>query len=175
MTSSRFNTKKQEWQGFHYCPAIVAEREINYKNRANSKDNSSVLYCVGTRQLFFPPSRGSLDQSGFTLVQFTPHLKSHCLLELDLPDSFTQWMDSTCGEKKANSVWNCLRSQEVLDLSGAPLRLPLTFQSEECPHYRGGEEEERGRGEWCVRHRTGMTQRKHRNTSTSWGFLVLLQ
>lgn len=27
--------------------------EINYKNTTNSKDNSSVLYCVGTSQLFF--------------------------------------------------------------------------------------------------------------------------
>lgn len=47
MTSSRYNTKEQEWQAFHYCPAIVPEGEINYKNTTNSKDNSGVLYCVG--------------------------------------------------------------------------------------------------------------------------------
>ncbi len=41
-------------------------------------------------------------------------------------------------KKKRDSVWNCLRSQEVLDSSGTSLCLPLTFQQEECPHYREG-------------------------------------
>lgn len=97
---------------------------------------------------FFP--QGSLDQSGITLVQFAPHLKSHCLLELDLPDSFTQWMDSPSSEKRRDSVWNCLRSRRVLDSSGTALWLPLTFQQEGCPHYRsrglGG-----GPGGWSQR------------------------
>lgn len=48
LTSSTYNTKEQEWQAFHYCPVIVPEGEINYKNTTNSKDNSSVLYCGGT-------------------------------------------------------------------------------------------------------------------------------
>lgn len=48
VTSSTSDTKEQEWQAFHYCPAIVLQGEINYKNTTNSKDNSSVLYCVGT-------------------------------------------------------------------------------------------------------------------------------
>lgn len=39
-------------------------------------------------------------------------------------------------KKERDSVWNCLRSQEVLDSSGTSLCLPLTFQQEECPHYR---------------------------------------
>lgn len=47
-----------------------------------------------------PPPQWSLDQSSITLVQFAPHCKSHCLLELDLPDSFTQWMESPFQLKK---------------------------------------------------------------------------
>lgn len=41
-------------------------------------------------------------------------------------------------KKTRDSVWNCLRSREVLDSSGTSLCLPLTFQQEECPHYREG-------------------------------------
>lgn len=41
-------------------------------------------------------------------------------------------------KKKRDSVWNCLRSREVLDSSGTSLCLPLTFQQEGCPHYREG-------------------------------------
>lgn len=97
---------------------------------------SSIVLERGT--FFFP--QGSLDQSSITLVQFALHLKSHCLLELDLPASFTHWMDSPSSgkKKKKRFLWNCLRSREVLDSSGTFLCLPLTFEREECPHYNTG-------------------------------------
>lgn len=106
------------------------------KTRLTAKITAVSSIVLERANFFFP--QGSLDQSSITLVQFAPHLKSHCLLELDLPDSFTQWMDSPSSEKNRDSVWNCLRSQELLDSSGNSLCLPLTFQKEECPHYREG-------------------------------------
>lgn len=112
------------------------------KTRLTAKITAVSSIVLKRANFFFP--QGSLDQSGITLVQFAPHLKSHCLLELDLPDSFTQWMDFPSSEKRRDSVWNCLRSRRVLDSSGTALWLPLTFQQEGCPHYRS-----RGlRGSW---------------------------
>lgn len=105
------------------------------KTRLTAKITAVSSIVLERANFFFFP-QGSLDQSGITLVQFAPHLKSHCLLELDLPDSFTQWMDSPSSEKRRDSVWNCLRSRRVLDSSGSALWLPLTFQQEGCPHYR---------------------------------------
>lgn len=166
MTSSTHNTKEQEWQTFHYCPTIVLEGEINYKNTTNSKDNTNVLYCVRTSWLFFPLlfPQGSLDQSGITLVQFALHLKSHCLLELDLPDSFTQWMDSpSSAGKKTHSMWNCLRSHEVLDLSGTSLstiNLPIVRMSSLQGSIKGS-----WRGctqSWTLKQRSAMQMRKKR-------------
>jgi hypothetical protein len=56
MTSSRCDTKEQDWQDFHYFLSIVPEGEINYKIRTNSRDNSCVLYCVSLQEswTFFP-------------------------------------------------------------------------------------------------------------------------
>lgn len=50
MTSSRCDTKEQDWQDFHYFLSIVPEGEINYKIRTNSRDNSCVLYCVSLQE-----------------------------------------------------------------------------------------------------------------------------
>lgn len=106
------------------------------KTRLTAKITAVSSIVLERANFFFP--QGSLDQSSITLVQFAPHLKSHCLLELDLPDSFTQWMESPFSEKNTDTVRNCLRSQEVLDSSGTSLCLPLTFQQEGCPHYMEG-------------------------------------
>lgn len=68
------------------------------KTRLTAKITAVSSIVLERANFFFP--QGSLDQSSITLVQFAPHLKSHCLLELDLPDSFTQWMESPSSEKK---------------------------------------------------------------------------
>lgn len=68
------------------------------KTRLTAKITAMSSIVLEQGNFFFP--QGSLDQFSITLVQFAPHLKSHCLLELDLPDSFTQWMDSPTGGKK---------------------------------------------------------------------------
>lgn len=93
------------------------------KTRLTAKITAMSSIVKERDDFFFFLPQGSLDQSGITLLQFALHLKSHCLLELDLPDSFTQWMDSpSSGERKEwDSMWNCLRSHEVLDLSGTSL------------------------------------------------------
>lgn len=68
------------------------------KTRLTAKITAMSSIVLEQGNFFFP--QGSLDQFSITLVQFAPHLKSHCLLELDLPDSFTQWMDSPTSDKK---------------------------------------------------------------------------
>lgn len=82
------------------------------KTRLTAKITAMSSIVLEQGNFFFP--QGSLDQFSITLVQFAPHLKSHCLLELDLPDSFTQWMDSPTSDKKKREVlceiaWGVMR------------------------------------------------------------------
>lgn len=152
VTSSTYGTKEQEWQTFHYCPAIVPKGEINYKNTTNSKDNSNVLHCVRTRGLFFflPLSRVSWP------VQH--HLGAICSpsqIPLPFGIGFTWLIHTVNGlsfqwrkkKKERDSMWNCLRSHEVLDLSGTSLsaiNLPTVRMSSLCGStegsWRGGSE-----------------------------------
>lgn len=53
-----------------------------------------------------------------------------------LTHSHSEWTLLPVTKKARGFVWNCLRSHEVLESSGTSLCLPLTFQQEECPHYR---------------------------------------
>lgn len=79
------------------------------KTRLTAKITAVFSIVLERAKFFFP--QGSLDQSSITLVQFAPHPKSHCLLELDLPDSFTQWMDSP-SEKKKKKERFCVKLPE---------------------------------------------------------------
>lgn len=75
------------------------------KTRLTAKITAVSSIVLEQANFFFP--QGSLDQSSITLVQFAPHLKSHCLLELDLPESFTRWMDSPPSKKKKKKEILC--------------------------------------------------------------------
>lgn len=102
------------------------------------------------------------------------------LLPISNPIAFWNWIYLTHShsewtllpvKKKRDSVWNCLRSREVSDSSGTSLCLPLTFQQEECPHYREGLGASGGE-DVGGRESTSWTAKQGSNMRTRMGILV---
>lgn len=162
MTPSARRTKGTEWQTFHYWPAIVPQGEINYKNTTNSKDNSSVLHCAGMSWLLF-----------FLKGLLTSPASPWCnLLSIWNPIAFWNWIYLA----HSHSEWtllpqekkrrNCLRSREVLDLSGTSVSA-ASFQIGR-PHYR----EEGGAGRWDKAGRRAPPPKPRTRNTSRFGSLM---